>query len=426
MHWSNPPHVIPMIEVIPGERTSAETTATAVALVERIGYEAVVEGEVPGFVENRILYAIMREAVDLVDRGIIDADGMDRCVRWGIGYKLAVIGPMELLDMAGLDIYQAVGSYLNKDLCNGTEVSKTITDRTAAGNLGMKTGSGLYDYTPERINELRAMRARKLVAVRKALSDQEGDMKIWLLDNGSIVIDHAQLMWNIGGGTPVRIPSYGVLIEHDDGLFLFDTGFDCEHTNRVLPFELPEQTDEQTIPAQLARVRLRAGGRDRARQLAPALRPRAAGTSTSRTRSSCCTSRSSPEARELRAVRALRLLGPDLGPRGPRDRDASRATSSSRRACGSSRPRGTRSATTRCSRSPPAAGRAMLFAVDVVYTAEAFEKGVQPGFHYDPVAGVRSIQRLRDLAAEHDAEILFSHDMDAWNGYKHAPDAYEL
>ena len=171
MHWSNPPHVIPMIEVIPGEQTSPDTTATAVALVERIGYEAVVEGEVPGFVENRILYAIMREAVDLVDRGIIDADGMDRCVRWGIGYKLAVIGPMELLDMAGLDIYQAVGSYLNKDLCNGTEVSKTITDRTAAGKLGMKTGSGLYDYTPERINELRAMRARKLVAVRKALNE---------------------------------------------------------------------------------------------------------------------------------------------------------------------------------------------------------------------------------------------------------------
>jgi 3-hydroxybutyryl-CoA dehydrogenase/5-formyl-3-hydroxy-2-methylpyridine 4-carboxylate dehydrogenase len=170
MHWSNPPHVIPMIEVIPGERTSEETTATAVALVERIGYEAVVEGEVPGFVENRILYAIMREAVDLVDRGIIDADGMDRCVRWGIGYKLAVIGPMELLDMAGLDIYQAVGSYLNKDLCNGTEVSRTITDLTEQGRLGIKTMGGLYPYTPERVDELRAMRARKLVAVRKALN----------------------------------------------------------------------------------------------------------------------------------------------------------------------------------------------------------------------------------------------------------------
>ncbi|HWM95716.1 MAG TPA: 3-hydroxyacyl-CoA dehydrogenase NAD-binding domain-containing protein, partial [Streptosporangiaceae bacterium] len=85
MHWSNPPHLIPMIEVIPGDKTSSETVAASVALVERIGYEAVVEKEVPGFVENRILYAIMREAVDLVDRGIIDADGMDRCVRWGIG-----------------------------------------------------------------------------------------------------------------------------------------------------------------------------------------------------------------------------------------------------------------------------------------------------------------------------------------------------
>jgi 3-hydroxyacyl-CoA dehydrogenase len=170
MHWSNPPHLIPMIEVIPGERTAKDTIDAAVALVERVGYEAVVEGEVPGFVENRILYAIMREAVDLVDRGIIDADGMDRCVRWGIGYKLAVIGPMELLDMAGLDIYEAVGSYLNADLCNSTEVSKTITDRTAEGQLGMKTGQGLYEYTPERIDELRVERARKLVAVRNALS----------------------------------------------------------------------------------------------------------------------------------------------------------------------------------------------------------------------------------------------------------------
>ena len=129
-----------------------------------------IEREVPGFVENRILYAIMREAVDLVDRGIIDADGMDRCVRWGIGYKLAVIGPMELLDMAGLDIYTNVGSYLNKDLCNGSEVSKTITDRVDRNELGIKSGKGLYDYTPERIAELRAERARKLVAVRNALS----------------------------------------------------------------------------------------------------------------------------------------------------------------------------------------------------------------------------------------------------------------
>ena len=169
MHWSNPPHLIPMIEVIPGEQTSRETVDAASALVRRIGYHPVEEREVPGFVENRILYAILRECLDLVDRGIIDPEGLDLNVRWGIGYKLAVIGPMELLDMAGLDIYNAVGSYLNQDLSTSGEVSSTIRDLIGRGRLGMKTGGGIYDYTPEQIDRLRAARAGKLVAVRKAL-----------------------------------------------------------------------------------------------------------------------------------------------------------------------------------------------------------------------------------------------------------------
>jgi 3-hydroxyacyl-CoA dehydrogenase len=169
LHWSNPPHLIPMIEVIPGERTSQETIDAASALVRRVGYHPVVEKEVAGFVENRILYAILRECLDLVDRGIIDPEGLDLNVRWGIGYKLAVIGPMELLDMAGLDIYKAVGSYLNQDLSTSGEVSATILDLIEKGRLGMKTGGGIYDYTPEQIDELRAQRAGKLVAVRKAL-----------------------------------------------------------------------------------------------------------------------------------------------------------------------------------------------------------------------------------------------------------------
>ena len=169
MHWSNPPHLIPMIEVIPGEQTDQRVVDDACELIRRFGYHPVVEKEVPGFVENRILYAILRECLDLVDRGIIDPEGMDLNVRWGIGYKLAVIGPMELLDMAGLDIYNAVGSYLNQDLSTSGEVSKTIRDRIAEGKLGMKTGGGMYDYTPDQIGELRARRAAKLVAVRKAL-----------------------------------------------------------------------------------------------------------------------------------------------------------------------------------------------------------------------------------------------------------------
>src|SRR5581483_2913368 len=169
MHWSNPPHLIPMIEVIPGERTAPSAVEATSELVRRAGYHPVLEREVPGFVENRILYAILRECLDLVDRGIIDPEGLDLNVRWGIGYKLACIGPMELLDMAGLDIYHAVGSYLNKDLSTSGEVSKTIRDKIEQGRLGMKTGGGIYDYTDEQIGQLRAQRAAKLVSVRKAL-----------------------------------------------------------------------------------------------------------------------------------------------------------------------------------------------------------------------------------------------------------------
>jgi 4-pyridoxolactonase len=75
---------------------------------------------------------------------------------------------------------------------------------------------------------------------------------------------------------------------------------------------------------------------------------------------------------------------------------------------------------------PEAGAKPMLFAFDVVYTQAALEKGVQPGFHIDPVAGVRSIQSIKALAEEHGADVYFSHDMDAWRAYKHAPDHFEL
>lgn len=168
-HWSNPPHLIPMIEVIPGAKTSPEVIERTSTLIREIGYHPVLEKEVPGFVENRVLYAIMRECLDLVDRGIVSPEALDLNVRWGIGYKLAVVGPMALLDMAGMDIYSAVGSYLNQDLCNRTDVSPTVQGLIEEGRLGMKTGGGLFDYTPEQIDAIRKQRAGAFVAVRKAI-----------------------------------------------------------------------------------------------------------------------------------------------------------------------------------------------------------------------------------------------------------------
>jgi len=173
MHWSNPPHIIPVVEVIAGAETSNETVSWMVGAVKSINLiPIVVKKDVPGFVENRVLYALLRECVDLVDQGVIEAEALDACVSWGIGYKLAVIGPMALLDMAGLDIYQAVGSYLNKELSARNDVSELVTARTRDGRLGMKTGGGIYDYTPESIAALRQARAKKLVATRKALEGE--------------------------------------------------------------------------------------------------------------------------------------------------------------------------------------------------------------------------------------------------------------
>jgi 3-hydroxybutyryl-CoA dehydrogenase/5-formyl-3-hydroxy-2-methylpyridine 4-carboxylate dehydrogenase len=170
-HWSNPPHLIPMNEVINGERTDAEVTTAIEDLTRHIGYHPVtLKREVPGFVENRVLYAIMRECLALVDEGVIDVGALDLCVQWGIGYKLAVIPPIQLLDMAGLDIYTAVASFLNADLSNETGISKTATDLRDQGRLGIKSGRGFFEYTPERIAELQQQRGAALVAVRKALS----------------------------------------------------------------------------------------------------------------------------------------------------------------------------------------------------------------------------------------------------------------
>jgi len=247
-------------------------------------------------------------------------------------------------------------------------------------------------------------------------------MRIYLLDNGSIVIDHAQLMWNIGGGTPVRIPSYGLLIEHDDGLFVFDTGFDLDHTNAVLPFELPEQTPEQTIPAQLRACGVEPD--DITTLVNSHLHFDHVGGN-----------KHLPEATVVVHERELEQ-GRNCQPFerfGYSDRSWDYDGASFRTIAGD----------TELARGlwlfetpghtighysllvTPDSGRPMVFAFDVVYTSEALEKGVQPGFHYDPVAGVTSIERVKQVAAENEAEIFFSHDMDAWNGYKHAPDFYE-
>lgn len=173
MHWSNPPHIIPVIEVIRGNQTSDRTVGATKQIIDRLGMVAVeVRRDVPGFVENRILYAIMREALHLLEEGVATAEDIDTVTRWGIGYKLSVIGPLELLDVAGLDIYDSVASYLNEALSDEKGVSEVIRERVERNDLGFKTGKGLFDYEEGEIPRLMERRIGKLLDVKKALTDE--------------------------------------------------------------------------------------------------------------------------------------------------------------------------------------------------------------------------------------------------------------
>lgn len=174
MHWSNPPHIIPMIEVIAGSHTDPAICQALIELIRELGlYPVQIKKDVPGFVENRVLYAIMREAIDLVEQGVIEPEGLDTCVSWGIGYKLSIVGPMRLLDMAGLDIYQAVAGYLNAQLSDRKDVSPMIGARTSEGKFGIKSGEGLFSYSGQDLPELQKERTRRFVAVRRALEQQD-------------------------------------------------------------------------------------------------------------------------------------------------------------------------------------------------------------------------------------------------------------
>ncbi len=249
-------------------------------------------------------------------------------------------------------------------------------------------------------------------------------MKIWLLDNGSIVIEHTQLMWNVPG-PQVRIPSYAVLIEHDEGLFLFDTGFDLEHTNAVLPFELPEQTPEQTIPRQLELCGFTVG--DVTTLVNSHLHFDHVGGNKHFVGTGARNVVHELELAQARDHEPFEHFGYSDKTWDSPEVDFQTVSGDVELA------RGLRLFETPGHTAghysllvdPGSGASPMLFAFDVVYTQAALEKGVQPGFHIDPVAGVRSIRRVKALAEEHGAEVFFSHDMEAWHGYKHAPDFYE-
>jgi 4-pyridoxolactonase len=247
-------------------------------------------------------------------------------------------------------------------------------------------------------------------------------MKVWLLDNGSIVIEHTQLMWNVPG-PQVRIPVYSVLVEHDDGLFLFDTGIGMEHMNAVLPFELPEQTDDQTIPAQLERCGFGLG--DVTTVVNSHLHIDHVGGNQLFKGTGVRHVIHEKEVAQARNHEPFEFYGYSDKSWDYEGANIETFSGDTELAPGLRLYETPGHTVGHCS-ALVEGDRPLLFAMDVAYTSDAMERGIQPGFHHTPVDGVRSIARVKQLAEERGAQIFLSHDMEAWQGYTHAPGHYEV
>jgi 3-hydroxybutyryl-CoA dehydrogenase len=168
-HFWNPPHLVPLVEVIQNEKTSDETVRMTMDLLRDAGKVPVhVRRDVPGFVGNRLQHAMKREAIALVAAGVCDAETIDTVVKEGFGARTAVLGPMEQSDLVGLNLTLDIAEVLIEHLDRTPGPHPYLREKVKAGKLGMKTGEGLRKWTPAEADAVRQRLSRFLAAQARA------------------------------------------------------------------------------------------------------------------------------------------------------------------------------------------------------------------------------------------------------------------
>jgi 3-hydroxybutyryl-CoA dehydrogenase len=163
-HFWNPPHLVPLVEVIENDQTSAEVVHKTMELLRHAGKTPVhVRRDIPGFVGNRLQHAMKREAIALVAAGVCDAETIDTVVKEGPGARMAVLGPMEQSDLVGLDLTLDIAEVLYAELDRTAGPHPFLRQKVQDGKLGMKTGEGLRRWTPETAAAVRRRLSRFLV-----------------------------------------------------------------------------------------------------------------------------------------------------------------------------------------------------------------------------------------------------------------------
>ncbi len=172
-HWFHPPPITPAVEIIPADATSQETIDQAIALMERIGKFPTMCKSAPGFVANRIQFAMAAEALAIVEEGLASPEEVDRIVKSSFGFRLSAFGPFEIVDQAGLDTYRAIFDYLYDKL--GREQFKPpriLSDLIDQGRLGLKNEKGFYDHADGAAEALKRKRDSRLYARLKIFRNE--------------------------------------------------------------------------------------------------------------------------------------------------------------------------------------------------------------------------------------------------------------
>jgi len=168
-HFFNPAELVPLVEIITGEETAEPIVATTLALLKRAGKKPVrLQKDIPGFVANRLQAALLREALFLIQEGVVGPAELDTVVSSGIGFRWAFLGPLEIADFGGLDTWKYVTENLFPLLDRTTAAPPALTERVADGKLGIKTGEGFYRYRAGEIKERLEDRDASFIGLLKA------------------------------------------------------------------------------------------------------------------------------------------------------------------------------------------------------------------------------------------------------------------
>ena len=161
----NPAYLIPLVEVSPSEETSPEVIDQFIALLESIGKVPVKCKASPGYIVPRLQSLIMSEACRMVEQGVATAEDIDRAVTSGLGIRFATMGPIEFVDWGGLDILYYANHYLSGELGNCFRTPEIVDRLMSQGNLGLKSGKGMYDFENVDVDSYKTQKLATFVAL---------------------------------------------------------------------------------------------------------------------------------------------------------------------------------------------------------------------------------------------------------------------